>query len=310
MSMTYVEHLSPSAVGELCLCTPQRNDYSVAKWMEHLDRIFGKLVSLTEPNQFEKHEVVMQELCEAAHEFSTRFSKDLDLDRTIADRSQRDVMMNPQLCVVFDNFEDGGTVFQSLWTHMVLHRQKPFAKRNEISLNTLAKAMITIREALEAISSDKVLENETLDKLWSLYGKRLFKCPKINCFHFHEGFMDKRTRDEHVLRHDRPFHCPEPDCSTAEFGFGSVKDLEQHKAKFHLDPEAKADMFKDIKRPTMNHAKYDCVTCGKSFVRLSILKDHRLTHSGQKPHECPRCGKAFTRKNDCQRHEKIHDRRS
>lgn len=283
-------------------------DYSVAKWMEHLDRIFSKAVCFAELNQFEKHEVVITELCEAAGEFSTKFSVDLDFDRTKADHSQNDLKMNPQLCMVLNNFEDGEIYFQSLWTHMVLHRQKTFAKRNEISLNTLANAMKTIRDATEAISSDKSLANETRDKLWTLYGKRLFKCPKINCFHFHEGFMDKRTRDDHVMRHDRPFHCAEPDCGAAEFGFGSLKDLEQHKAKFHLDPEAKADMFKDIKPERVSHAKYDCVTCGKSFVRLSILKDHKLTHIGQKPHECSRCGKAFTRKNDCQRHEKIHDR--
>lgn len=277
--------------------------------MEHLDRIFSKVECLADPNEFEKHEVVMQELCEAAHEFNAKFFDDLDFDRTKTQHSQEDLAMKPQLCQVLNNFEDGEADFQSLWTHMVLYRRRAFAKRNEISLNTLASAMTTVRSTLEEISSDKSLSSETRDKLGTLYGDRLFKCSKINCFYFHEGFKYESTRDDHVRRHDRPFSCTEPDCIAAEFGFGSQRDLEQHKAKFHLVPEAKAEMFKDIKPETVSHAKYDCVTCGKSFVRLSILKDHKLTHTGQKPHECSRCGKAFTRKNDCQRHEKIHDKR-
>jgi len=276
--------------------------------MEHLDRIFSKVGCLADPKDLKKHEVVMQELCEAAHEFNTKFSDDLEFERTKSEHSQEDLAMNPQLRQVLEDFEESEIDFQSLWTHMVLYRRRTFAKRNEISLNTLAGAIATIRHTLEDISSDRSLPSETRDKLGTLYGDRLFKCSKINCFYFHEGFKHKSTRDDHIKRHDRPFNCIEPDCIAAEFGFGSQKDLDQHKAKFHLVPEAKAEMFKDIKPETVTHYKYDCVTCGKSFVRLSILKDHKLTHDGLKPHECSRCGKAFTRKNDCQRHEKIHDK--
>jgi DNA-directed RNA polymerase subunit RPC12/RpoP len=284
-------------------------DYAVAKWMEHFDRVSGQASCLANPDQFERHEVAMQELCEAANEFSTTYSDDLDIDRTKADRSQADVKLNPQLCQVLNEFEDGTICFQSLWTHVVRHRQRGFAKQNEISLNKLENAIVTIRKKIEDISSDKFLTEERRDMLWLFYGRRPFKCSKITCFYFHEGFTDARIRNDHIQRHDRPFHCDVPDCTAAEFGFGSKRDLDQHTAKFHLDPEVKAEMFKDLKPEKPSHAKYDCGTCGKSFVRRSILKDHQLTHSGQKPYECPRCGKAFTRKNDCTRHEKIHDNR-
>lgn len=284
-------------------------DYAISKWMGHLERVFSRASLLCDSGQFEKHELAMQDLCEAVKEFYVTYSGDLDIDRAEADRSQTDVMLNLQLQEVLDQFEDSEQGFQSIWTHMVVYRQRSFAKRNEVSLNQLRTAMYGIRNMIEDISSSKSLTEETRDKLRSFYGWRPFKCSKTSCFYFHEGFTDAKIRDHHIQRHDRPFNCDVPDCTIAEHGFSTKKLLDQHIENYHLDAEVKAEMFSDIKPQKPSHARFDCAKCGKSFVRRSILKDHELTHAGLKPHECQRCGKPFTRKNDCTRHEKNHDNR-
>lgn len=284
-------------------------DYAVSKWMGHLERVFSRASLLSDSGQFEKHEHAMQDLCEAVNEFYVTYSADLDTDRAEADRSQTDVKLNLQLREVLDQFEDSEQGFQSIWTHMVVYRQRSFVKRNDVSLNQLRTAMYDIRNMIEDISSSKSLTEETRVKLRSFYGWRPFKCSRTSCFYFHEGFTDAKVRDHHIQRHDRPFNCDVPDCTIAELGFSTKKLLEQHIENYHLDPEVKAEMFKDIKPEKPSHARFDCTKCGKSFVRRSILKDHELTHAGLKPHECQRCGKPFTRKNDCTRHEKNHDNR-
>jgi len=37
----------------------------------------------------------------------------------------------------------------------------------------------------------------------------------------------------------------------------------------------------------------ECDECHKTFKTKSILKKHKLLHSGEKPHKCEKCGKAF-----------------
>ncbi|KAK5057581.1 hypothetical protein LTR84_011581 [Exophiala bonariae] len=282
-------------------------DYAIPKWMGHFDRVYSKASYLSDPSQFEQHELVMQALCEAAHDFCITYSGDLDLHRAETNKLQEGENLSKQFQQVLDQFEDSEPSFRSLWSHMVEHRQQSFVKRNEVSLNQLKVAMDTIRSNIEEMSNNRSLARETREKLEKFYGSRPFKCPKTTCFYFHEGFLDKKTRDHHVQRHDRPHHCAVPDCTVAEAGFATKKLLDQHTENFHLDPEVKAGMFKDIKPEKPSHAKFDCGKCGKSFVRRSILKDHELTHAGLRPHECSRCGKAFTRKSDCTRHEKNHD---
>ena len=281
--------------------------YAISKWVGHFERVFGKASQLSDSNQFDQHEQAMQALCEAVNEFYSTYSGDLDVVRTQPHELQTSVSLSPQLLEVLDQFEDSEYSFRLLWNHIIDHRQQTFIKRNEVSLNQLKTAMETIRKAIEETSNEKFLAKETRDKLREYYGLRPFKCSKTSCFYFHEGFFDTKIRDHHIQRHDRPFHCAVPDCTVAETGFSTKKLLDQHTENFHLDPEVKAEMFKDIKPEKPNHAKFDCAKCGKSFVRRSILKDHELTHAGLKPHECSRCGKAFTRKNDCTRHEKNHD---
>lgn len=74
------------------------------------------------------------------------------------------------------------------------------------------------------------LESEQQYPLEQYYGPKfsLFKCSRENCLHFSEGFQSSTERDEHELKHERPFTCPEVACLKSSIGFPSQRDLQSH----------------------------------------------------------------------------------
>uniref|UniRef100_A0A8C8RY66 C2H2-type domain-containing protein n=1 Tax=Pelusios castaneus TaxID=367368 RepID=A0A8C8RY66_9SAUR len=51
---------------------------------------------------------------------------------------------------------------------------------------------------------------------------------------------------------------------------------------------------------------HSCPVCRRTFLYLSDLERHRISHSEHKPHLCRVCGKAFKRASHLQRHRHIH----
>jgi len=47
-----------------------------------------------------------------------------------------------------------------------------------------------------------------------------------------------------------------------------------------------------------------CLLCGRTFPKLSVFKNHYVSHTGEKPHQCPRCKKQFSLKCNLRRHER------
>ena len=101
--------------------------------------------------------------------------------------------------------------------------------RHKISIKALDEAFQRNREVLEDLPT-KIEKGKAADDLaaYSTFynPKRLYKCNRIACRYFAEGFKNKQSRKRHVNVHDRPFHCEVQDCLGQE-GFAKGNDLQK-----------------------------------------------------------------------------------
>lgn len=218
-------------------------DYAVAKWMDHFEHILAKAENPDAKLLFENHEVTIQELVEAVHDFLKLHIADFRNSRQQANGRQLDINLQPNLYRLLEPFKDARPDFESLRAHIVVHRSGDSTACNAISLKRIREAVAATRMDIEATFNDPRVKDQTLVPLREFYGSKVFKCSRLTCFYFHEGFTDSKTRDKHLGRHERPFLCNVPDCTSAEIGFGSKQDLKNHIVQFHADTELKSQMF-------------------------------------------------------------------
>ncbi|KAI4681506.1 hypothetical protein J4E81_009864 [Alternaria sp. BMP 2799] len=273
-------------------------DYAIAKWFHHVNAWVGQGERfLDEANDVAGQ---LQSIFKAMDDFMTRYG-DVDWSNGLVDDCKAK-------CRVFEHL-DLHDHLVGLTSHIYTFQQKGFDAQHKISIEDISKALDRNRKALEIFPKSKpgptAHEKEAYKRFYD--EERRFKCTRITCRYFSEGFKDEKARNRHVNIHERPFQCEVPDCLGAE-GFANAKDLERHTRAFHPEMSDLAEKFitATTKREASTHA---CTMCGKTFSRNFHRKNHELSHRGERPHECPECGKAFTRLNDLKRHQKIHDRK-
>ncbi|KAF2128362.1 C2H2 domain-containing protein [Dothidotthia symphoricarpi CBS 119687] len=268
-------------------------DYAVAKWFHHVNAFVNTGQRLLgEANDLDTR---LEALSHALDDFMARYDE-VDWDDGLVEECKTSCMVF-QALPLYENL-------LLLSSHIYAFQKKGFEARHKVSIKGLDSALQRNRKVLEDLpkqlsTSELVLYRQFYDE------ERRYKCTKITCRYFSEGFKDEKARKRHVNIHERPFQCEVSDCLGAE-GFANPKDLEKHTRAFH--PEL-SDLAEKFHTATVKHAtSHACSICGQTFTRNFHLKNHELSHRGLKPHECPECGRAFTRLNDCKRHRKLHDR--
>lgn len=195
----------------------------------------------------------------------------------------------------------------TIWTHLYYHNASTDTQqRNKISLHELQGSMNRIRRKLESrwIGLEGDTKKEALFR--ETYGANVFKCDRIACDYFYQGFETAELRDAHTKRHERPYLCPVAGCTLVTFGFSTNKDCDKHIRSYHPEDPANTS-FGPAPRELMpaggkDNAKFNCPHCGKNFTRKAIRDDHVNAHFGERPYQCSLCEKAFTRANDLRRH--------
>jgi hypothetical protein len=228
-------------------------DYAVAKWFYHV---------MATVNDSRK-------LLDEAVDLDSRLDAlSIALDEFMGTYTERDWAANPvddcyKSCRMFEqhSFYENLVLLTS---HIYTFQQKGFEARHKISIDTLAKALERNRKLLEELPVK--LSTSDLEKYGRFYNEKIkYKCTKITCRYFYEGFQDAKARKKHVNIHDRPFQCEVSDCLGAE-GFANQKDLEKHKRAFHPELSDLATAFNSptAKRTVAIHA---CSMCSKTFTR-------------------------------------------
>lgn len=89
----------------------------------------------------------------------------------------------------------------------------------------IVQTILRIRRILESLYDS--------DKLCTLYGQNLYKCDRLHCKFFYQGFATAQQRKDHDSKHSRNFTCDVQGCHYEIIGCTSEKALEKHKARDH-----------------------------------------------------------------------------
>ncbi|KAJ6086756.1 zinc finger protein [Penicillium canescens] len=272
-------------------------DYAVSQWYIHM-RTFveakyafleGDIITM-EASTPAQIALIFRELDNFVLFYGESFPENMTLQSSEAD------------CVFFQPYTFYGLLVR-IWDHICSSQRGNITARNKVSIGSLEMALTRNRALLEELSSDSEFD------LTGLYDEYPFRCPKVLCFYFHEGFRSADVRNHHVNHHDLPFQCPVDNCSPHVAGFRSKSALSSHMARYHPEDCDIDESFAPLNRRKVKDTRWHCETCDNFFVRKSILDDHMRTHRGEKPFCCSECGKGFARKSDMKRHENIHERK-
>lgn len=272
-------------------------DYAVAFWATHLEAGIQEL-NETDPNRFE-------DLTDALEQFlETRWSspsKDHGISKTLQGK-----LLPLQTCHFYAKACQAIVAAEK-------HLRTTGKGLSDDDVLNISQSLCRIRGVLERVAAPPPPDPRRKETITKLYGPNWFKCPRVNCQFFHEGFPTAYYCNRHNSKHERAFTCVEEECHRSILGFTTAKELKKHILEFHGtsadrdNPRFPKDEETQPSQRKLKHpATHQCPDCPKSFTRAYILRSHLRTHTDERPFVCTICKKPFHRENDRKRHEKTH----
>ncbi|KAI2626752.1 hypothetical protein GGR54DRAFT_483461 [Hypoxylon sp. NC1633] len=286
-------------------------DYAVAYWVRHLEE---------GANEAKEDNELLAELAESLETF-------LQIHYSPSPKEFPISQGNAKRLRVFQRYPFHDSLQQAVAS---MRKELTFygeMKQNETAVN-LTDIAKNIRDVLEDVCA-KGEQTGEIDRMKEMYGRNLFKCPRLSCRYFCDGFSTAAQRDRHFDKHLRPFRCTIVGCPTNTFGMASKNDLEKHMKETHktivnddFDFPEDEEILESKRvetqttredgeaRPVTSErpriTEFPCPDCQKIFKKKYNLESHLKTHSNDRPHSCYQCDATFAREHDVVRHEKTH----
>ena len=184
-------------------------DYAIAHWLGHLESSTSHLLPL---DNFS-----CESLGEVVDEFLIGHGSDSPPDLTIVDSPKFQSIRHWYFAPTLDALAQ-------------LASEKTCNKRY-LDVETQLQRRRLIYEDIDTGTNPL---SEVFRQFLLLNGSGCYKCPKIWCGYFADGFQRREDRNKHVGQHERPFRCSFDKCLYAELGFESEKGLKRHEKTSHL----------------------------------------------------------------------------
>ncbi len=195
-------------------------DYALAHWLDHLESCM--------PNLQRESGQRLERLRDLTEMFLSKHGSPLFLDAS-ASTFESSVFEDFNNCSISSRLSNlANTVKNRESTDEYLDLEPQLRRR---------------RALFEGLVTQLAGDDSFAKKVSSFNGLYWFKCSKIWCDWFHEGFPDNVRRDKHIKQHERPFRCTFTGCPIAEVGYPHAKDLKKHMSESHPTYEDSDSIF-------------------------------------------------------------------
>lgn len=193
-------------------------DYAVSNWILHFE-------AATKSNESEDTSVALSEISESLDEFLEHHWANPTKPAPVAERHIAKLkIFQSETC-----YEKLVPAFG--WMRKMVYSHTSVVS-SEIVLDLLTM-VAGVRMQIERIWVDSQKDADARKRMEDMYGKSIYKCPRLSCLHFSNGFENKTLRDEHLNKHERPHRCTIVGCPNSTLGFSKAKDLQKHMEQTH-----------------------------------------------------------------------------